>query len=78
MKNKSDLQSSRQAASKQAASSQESELRQRAEALHSQRNRQESQTQIDSLSLIHELEVHQIQLEMQNEELRQMQVQLEA
>jgi len=78
MKNKSDLQASRQAASKQAASSQESELRQRAEALHSQRNRQEPQTQIDPQRLIHELEVHQIQLEMQNEELRQMQVQLEA
>lgn len=31
----------------------------------------------DSLNLIHELQVHQIELEMQNEELRRIQTELE-
>ena len=43
------------------------DLRQLAEAKLSKRKKSPA-TEVDSMRLIHELEVHQIELEMQNEE----------
>jgi PAS domain S-box-containing protein len=57
------------------------ELRRQAEAKLSERKRQApalSVTESDIQRLVHELEVHQIELEMQNEELVQSRVQVEA
>ena len=55
------------------------ELRKRAEALHrSRKNRHPAAQHSDTELLIHELEVHQIELELQNEELRVIQAQLES
>ncbi len=57
------------------------ELRRQAEAKLSERKRTapaHSATESDTLRLVHELEVHQIELEMQNEELRRIQEELEA
>lgn len=45
------------------------ELRQAAEAVLLQRRSEPTKEEVDTLRLIHELEVHQIELEMQNEEL---------
>jgi PAS domain-containing protein len=53
------------------------DLRQQAEAKLSQRQKSPA-TEIDALRLIHELEVHQIELEMQNDELLQAKAELEA
>jgi PAS domain S-box-containing protein len=52
-------------------------LRQQAEEKLSQRKKS-PETETDTLRLIHELEVHQIELEMQNEELLQTKAALEA
>ena len=53
-------------------------LRRQAEELISQQSLQGKQPpQVDIRRLVHELEVHQIELEMQNEELVQTQVELE-
>ena len=52
-------------------------LRKQAEEKLSQRNKSLA-TEVDTLQLIHELEVHQIELEMQNEELLQAKAELEA
>jgi PAS domain S-box-containing protein len=56
------------------------ELRQRAEALFqaSEELLQDSTTPEETSQLFHELRVHQIQLEMQNEELRCIQAELDA
>jgi PAS domain S-box-containing protein len=53
------------------------DLRQQAEAKLSQRKKSPA-TETNTLRLIHELEVHQIELEMQNEELLQAKAELEA
>ena len=54
------------------------ELRRRAEQLAAQRQQQQTQPPAEDLSeLVHELKVHQIELEMQNESLRQAQAELE-
>lgn len=52
------------------------ELRKKAEALISNEVRQVDK--VDVVELLHELEVYQIELELQNEELRQSQVELET
>jgi PAS domain-containing protein len=52
-------------------------LRQKAEEKLSKRKKSPA-TETDTLRLIHELEVHQIELEMQNEELLQSNAELEA
>jgi PAS domain S-box-containing protein len=55
------------------------ELRRRAEAAWRERGSDADKLSADNVSaLVHELEVHQIQLEMQNEELRRAQEELEA
>jgi PAS domain S-box-containing protein len=55
------------------------ELRRRAEAAWRERGSDADKLLADNVSaLVHELEVHQIQLEMQNEELRRAQEELEA
>ena len=56
------------------------DLRQRAEALYraSEAVIQEPTTPEETKQLLHELRVHQIQLEMQNEELRSIQAELDA
>ncbi len=54
------------------------ELRRRAEAKLSERKKKAArEAEVDSQRLIHELQVHQIELEMQNEELMQSRAQLE-
>ena len=53
------------------------DLRQQAEEKWSKRKKSVA-TEIDTLRLIHELEVHQIELEMQNDELLQAKAELEA
>ena len=53
-------------------------LRQRAEAALKQPSLTEDATLNDTLRSLHELQVHQIELEMQNEELRRTQVALES
>jgi diguanylate cyclase (GGDEF)-like protein/PAS domain S-box-containing protein len=65
---------------KQAKTPDGDELRQRAEAELSQRHARETspQTEGDLQRLLHELQVHQIELEMQNDELMQMQAELET
>ena len=53
------------------------DLRQQAEEKLSKRKKSTA-TEIDTLRLIHELEVHQIELEMQNDELLQAKAELES
>jgi chemotaxis family two-component system sensor kinase Cph1 len=53
------------------------EMRRRAEDLLSERAKDFRDIPDDFLELIHELQVHQIELEMQNEELRNTQIELE-
>ncbi len=60
-----------------------SDLRQRAEALVQQKGprlpaESETLTPTEIKQLLHDLDVHRIELEMQNEELRQAQVELSA
>lgn len=55
----------------------EQSLRKQAEEKLIQRKKSPA-TEIDTLRLIHELEVHQIELEMQNDELLQAKAELEA
>jgi PAS domain-containing protein len=60
---------------------QATELRRQAEAKLSERKKKAAAlpaTQTDPQRLVHELEVHQIELEMQNEELVQSRAQVEA
>lgn len=56
----------------------ESSLRQRAEKELKDRERSDHLSEVDVKALCHELEVHQIELEMQNEMLRQAQAELAA
>jgi PAS domain S-box-containing protein len=58
--------------------SEATELRQKAEAELTKRKLPEKTFEVDNLKLIHELQVHQIQLEMQNEELTIAREQAEA
>ena len=53
-------------------------LRRRAEERLKERKRSERAPEADTRRLLHELEVHQIELEMQNEELREARVELES
>jgi PAS domain S-box-containing protein len=54
------------------------ELRRRAEEMLHERGERDAQSHgTDIFSLIHELEVHQVELQMQNEELRQARLELE-
>lgn len=55
-----------------------SELRQRAEDKVRQKERSAHLSEVDARALCHELEVHQIELELQNEELLLAQARLEA
>ena len=58
---------------------QSTDLRRQAEETLRQQNRDwGSVAPEDSRNMLHELEVHQIELEMQNEELRRAQLELEA
>ena len=53
-------------------------LREQAEAAWQSRYRDRATiTPEDAVALLHELEVHQIELELQNEELRRAQIELE-
>lgn len=55
------------------------ELRTRSEALLKKRNREAPDPELNQLNeLLHELDVHRIELELQNEELRHTQLELEA
>jgi len=69
-----------QAASKKTEASQADELRQQAETLYRQQNPEQSlpKTHSDLQRLVYELGVRQIELETQNEELRQTQLDLET
>ncbi len=71
--------SSEQDASKKADASQADKLRQQAEALAKQQNSNETspKTEKDKKGLVYELEVHRIELEMQNDELRHAHAKLE-
>jgi diguanylate cyclase (GGDEF)-like protein/PAS domain S-box-containing protein len=65
---------------KPATPSDAAELRHQAEAKLSERKKKAAPppaTEADTLRLVHELQVHQIELEMQNEELRRVQEELE-
>jgi PAS domain S-box-containing protein len=53
-------------------------LRGRAEEQLRERKRSDSMVEVDTQRLVHELQVHQIELELQNEELREARVELES
>jgi PAS domain S-box-containing protein len=53
-------------------------LRRRAEERLRERMRSERAAEVDTQRLLHELEVHRIELEMQNEELREARVEMES
>ena len=53
-------------------------LRQQAEALFDNQSTRLDPIVMDNQQLVHELQVHQIELEMQNEELRRSEAELEA
>ena len=53
-------------------------LRRRAEERLRERQLSERAPEADAQRLLHELEVHKIELEMQNEELREARVELES
>jgi len=60
-------------------SSSAAELRRKAEdQLRKQKTKEDPGTELDTQRLLHELQVHQIELEMQNEELKQARVAVEA
>ena len=61
---------------KKSTPSNSSELRQRAEEELIQRSKVSPLSEMESLRLVHELQVHQIELEMQNEELKQTEASL--
>jgi PAS domain S-box-containing protein len=63
---------------KKATAPKEPSLRQRAEDDVKEKGRSTHLSEVDARALCHELEVHQIELEMQNEELQRVQVELAA